>query len=149
MTHSPRSGGLAPDTPVGELLVADLPTQLAALEALCEAITSGDIQDERDQHTGPELGSASVRVHQACARLTAKRYQWIAAEEADGLWATSESHPRTYASYVAHTHESPIPTRETQFAWPASCETRSPSSPQRSVPARSGRTTCRHSPPPP
>ncbi|HLS64429.1 MAG TPA: DUF222 domain-containing protein [Ruania sp.] len=104
MTDSTRSSSPAPDTPVGDVLVADLPTQLATLEALCDAIVSGDIQDERDQHTGPELGSASVRVHQTCARLTAKRYQWIAAEEADGLWAASECHPRTYASYVAHTH---------------------------------------------
>src|SRR5699024_7634016 len=84
--------------------LADLPTQLATSEALCDAIVSGDIQDERDRHTGPELGSASVRVHRTCARLTAKRYQWIAAEEADGLWAASECHPRTYASYLAHTH---------------------------------------------
>ncbi|WP_022917830.1 HNH endonuclease signature motif containing protein [Ruania albidiflava] len=104
MADSTRSSSLAPDTPVGDLLEADLPTQLATLEALCDAIVSGDIQDERDRHTGPELGSASVRVHQMCARLTAKRYQWIAAEEADGLWAASEFHPRTYASYVAHTH---------------------------------------------
>ncbi|HIZ36834.1 MAG TPA: HNH endonuclease [Candidatus Ruania gallistercoris] len=91
-------------SPLGELLEADLPTRLAALEALCDAVSSGDIQDERDQHTGPELGQASVRVHRACARLTGKRYQWLAVEETDGLWAASAFHPRTYASHVAHTH---------------------------------------------
>ena len=91
-------------SPLGELLEADLPTRLAALEALCEAVAGGDIQDERDQHTGPELGRASVRVHRACARLTGKRYQWLAVEEADGRWATTVFHPRTYASHVAHSH---------------------------------------------
>ncbi|HIZ37092.1 MAG TPA: 13E12 repeat family protein, partial [Candidatus Ruania gallistercoris] len=91
-------------SPLGELLEADLPTRLAALEALCEAVSGGDIQDERDQHTGPELGEASVRVHRACARLTGKRYQWLAVEEADGRWATTVFHPRTYASHVAHSH---------------------------------------------
>ena len=92
------------ESPFGDLLEADLPTRLAALEALCAAISGGDIQDERDRHTGPELGRASVRVHRACARLTGKRYQWLAVEETDGLWATTAFHPRTYASHVAHTH---------------------------------------------
>ena len=92
------------ESPLGDLLEADLPTRLAALEALCDAVSGGDIQDERDRHAGPELGQASVRVHRVCARLTGKRYQWLAVEETDGLWATTAFHPRTYASHVAHTH---------------------------------------------
>ena len=92
------------DTTLGDLLEADLPTRLAALQTLTDAITSTDIQDERDVHTGPELGQASALVHQVCARLTGKRYQWLAVEEADGRWATGPGRPRTFASHVAHTH---------------------------------------------
>src|SRR5699024_11598979 len=50
---------------------------------------------------------ASVRVHRACARLDGKRYQWLNAEECDGIWAASEFRPRTFASHVARTHGIP------------------------------------------
>src|SRR5699024_10283924 len=49
-------------------------------------------------------GDASVRVHRVCARLDGKRYQWLNAEESDGLWAASQFRPRTFASHVAHSH---------------------------------------------
>ncbi|WP_147919177.1 HNH endonuclease signature motif containing protein [Ruania zhangjianzhongii] len=104
MSDSTISADVLHGTPLGELLEADLPTRLAALEALGSAIAAGDLQDERDLHTGPELGVASVRVHRLCTRLTGKRYQWLTVEEADGRWATTAFHPRTYASHVAHTH---------------------------------------------
>lgn len=92
------------DAPLGDLLGADLPTRLAALEALGAKIAGGNIQDERDCYSGPELGKASVRIHRLCARLTGKRYQWLTVEEADGRWGTSAFRPRTFASHVAHTH---------------------------------------------
>jgi len=91
-------------TPLGAVLDADLPDQLAALEALVDAISAADHQEERDRHTGRDLGEASVRVHRACARLDGKRYQWLNAEESEGIWAASEFRPRTFASHVAHTH---------------------------------------------
>ncbi|WP_147918989.1 HNH endonuclease signature motif containing protein [Ruania zhangjianzhongii] len=104
MTGSTIGADLSLDASLGDLLGADLPTKIAALEALCGAVSTGDIQDERDEHTGTELGEASVRVHRACSRLTGKRYQWLAVEETDGLWSTSTFRPRTFASYIAHTH---------------------------------------------
>lgn len=91
-------------TPLGAVLDADLPDQLAALEALVDAISSADHEEERTCHTGRDLGEASVRVHRACARLDGKRYQWLNAEECDGVWAASQFRPRTFASHVAHTH---------------------------------------------
>ena len=90
--------------PLGDLLEADLPTRLAALEALGGAIAAGDLQAERDRYSGPELGMASARVHKLFARLTGKQYQWLTVEEADGRWATAAFRPRTYATYVARTH---------------------------------------------
>ena len=104
MTDSTMGAHVPWDVSLGTLIDADLPTRIAALEALCGAMSSTDIQDERDAHSGVELGEASVRVHRACDRLTGKRYQWLAAEEADGRWATSAFRPRTFASHVAHTH---------------------------------------------
>ena len=104
MTDPTPGASLPLGTSLGSLLDADLPTKIAALEALCGAVSAGDIHDERDEHTGTELGELSVRVHRACSRLTGKRYQWLAVEESDGLWSTSAFHPRTFASYVAHTH---------------------------------------------
>src|SRR5690625_2011611 len=87
MTDSVDGPTVSPDTSLDDLLQADLPVQLAALEALTGAIAGADIQDERDHHSGPELGEASVRVHRICSRLTGKRYQWLMVEEADGRWA--------------------------------------------------------------
>ena len=104
MTDSTMSADVLHDTSLGDLIDADLPTRLAALEALGGAIAAGDLQDERDRHTGPELGVASVRVHRLCTRLTGKRYQWLTVEEADGRWATTAFRPRTYTSHVAQTH---------------------------------------------
>src|SRR5699024_12573837 len=95
---------VSPDTSLGALLQADLPVQLAALDALGSAIATADIQDERDRYCGPELGEASIRIHRLCAQLTGKRYQWLLAEEADGRWATSAFRPRTFASHVAQSH---------------------------------------------
>src|SRR5699024_7871933 len=104
MTHT-VDGGTAPvETSLGDLLQADLPVQLAALEALGGAIAGADIQDERDRYGGPELGEASIRLHRICSQLTGKRYQWLLAEEADGRWATSAFRPRTFASHVAQSH---------------------------------------------
>src|SRR5699024_8209734 len=97
-------------TPLGAVLEADLSDQLAALEALVDAISSADHEEERACHTGRDLGEASGRVHRACARLDGKRYQWLNAEECDGIWAASEFRPRTFASRVARTHG--IPSRK-------------------------------------
>src|SRR5690625_3413286 len=104
MTGSVDGPVVSPDTSLGDLLQADLPVQLAALEALTGAIAGADIQDERDHHSGPELGEASVRLHRICSQLTGKRYQWLLAEESDGRWATSAFRPRTFASHVAQSH---------------------------------------------
>src|SRR5699024_6171940 len=95
---------VSPDTSLGALLQADLPVQLAALDALGSAIATADIQDERDRYCGPELGEASIRIHRLCAQLTGKRYQWLLAKEADGRWATSAFRPRTFAPHVAQSH---------------------------------------------
>ena len=104
MTDTTISADLLHETRLGELLEADLPTRLAALEALGGAIAAGDVQDERDQCSGVELGVASARVQKLFARLSGKQYQWLSVEEADGRWATSALRPRTYASHVARTH---------------------------------------------
>ncbi|WP_169579577.1 HNH endonuclease signature motif containing protein [Ruania albidiflava] len=104
MTDSVDEAAAPPEVSLGALLRADLPVQLAALEALGEAIAGADIQDERDRYCGPELGEASIRVHRICSQLTGKRYQWLLAEEADGRWATSAFRPRTFASHVAQSH---------------------------------------------
>ncbi|HLS64357.1 MAG TPA: DUF222 domain-containing protein [Ruania sp.] len=104
MTGSVDGPAVSPDTSLGDLLQADLPVQLAALDALGNAIAGADIQDERDRYGGPELGEASIRLHRICSQLTGKRYQWLLAEEADGRWATSAFRPRTFASHVAQSH---------------------------------------------
>src|SRR5699024_11421171 len=104
MTGSVDGPAVSPDTSLGALLQADLPVQLAALDALGSAIATADIQDERDRYCGPELGEASIRIHRLCSQLTGKRYQWLLAEEADGRWATSAFRPRTFASHVAQSH---------------------------------------------
>src|SRR5699024_10487344 len=104
MTGSVDGPAVSPDTSLGDLLQADLPVQLAALDALGSAIATADIQDERDRYGGPELGEASIRLHRICSQLTGKRYQWLLAEEADGRWATSAFRPRTFASHVAQSH---------------------------------------------
>ncbi|HLR28458.1 MAG TPA: DUF222 domain-containing protein [Ruania sp.] len=43
-------------------------------------------------------------MHRACARLDGKRYQWLNAEESEGIWAASQFRPRIFASHVARTH---------------------------------------------
>src|SRR5699024_10491522 len=101
MTVSVDESAVSGDTSLGDLLLAGLPVQLDATDALGSAIATADIQDERDRYSGPELGEASIRIHRLCAQLTGKRYQWLLAEEADGRWATSAFRPRTFASHVA------------------------------------------------
>src|SRR5690625_7314613 len=69
MTGSVDAPAVSPDTSLGDLLQADLPVQLAALDALGNAIAGADIQDERDRYGGPELGEASIRLHRICSQL--------------------------------------------------------------------------------
>ena len=79
-----------------------LAANLAALEDVTARIAATDITEEQLAHSGPLLGEAAVRVHEAIQRLTGKRLQWLTAEEADGRWALGGA--RTYATHVAHTH---------------------------------------------
>jgi len=100
--------GQAPADDLGQMTLtqlqsASLPTQVAALEALAEAVTSTDPATETQVYSGPQLGRASVAVHHVSDRLHAKRLQWQLAEEADGRWAATGS-ARTYPTHTARTH---------------------------------------------
>lgn len=90
-------------TPLGALRSAPLAQQVAALELLTDSIAQADPVTEQFEHSGPELGAASVRVHRVCQRLIGKRLDWLVAEEADGRWAT-DGLVRTYAGFVARAH---------------------------------------------
>lgn len=88
---------------LAQLHSASLPTQVAALEALAEAVAAADPATEALVYSGPQLGRASVAVHHVSDRLHAKRLQWQLAEEADGRWAATGS-ARTYPTHAARTH---------------------------------------------
>ena len=102
--HRPESANLPPKVSrlLAKLSQAPLQTKLAAIAALTESITEVDPVEERITCSGPHLGEASVQAHQIIQRLLGARLGWLAAEEADGRWATRTI--RTFSQYVAATH---------------------------------------------